>query len=78
MTDLKVTQADRDAAVRLVVFLRNNAPTILELVEENARLREALGQIARREPCHCMSCSHMGEMARQALKAKEADNGKSC
>lgn len=57
----------RQANAALIVWLRNNAPHYLSLMDEVERLREALGRIAKHEPCHCMSCTHMGEMARQAL-----------
>lgn len=89
MTELKITQADRDAAatygldngliysadfLSLTSGRRDDNGLIqafarhrIAAEEGKAELVEALGRIAKCEPCHCMSCTHMGEMARQAL-----------
>lgn len=47
-----------------IVTLKNRAPAMLAEIE---RLRAALQTVASLSPCHCASCTHMGQRARAAL-----------
>lgn len=65
----QAVRAGTTAHGRAVVIGDILSPFILSKPEPDP-LVEALERIAKCEPCHCMSCTHMGELARQALAAR--------